>query len=88
MLKANAETSRHVATTTHIAISGYNRTPNTSDPNAITPEAGRELLLEEGGSMKFSIMPISLPLKSDDRKMLTFVLPEYLSNSDADGEVN
>jgi hypothetical protein len=38
--------------------------------------------------MKFSIMVISLPLKSDDRKMLTFVLPEYLSNSDADGEVN
>jgi 5'-methylthioadenosine phosphorylase len=88
MLKANAETSRLVAATTHIAISGSNRTPNTSDPNAITSEAGRELLLEEGGSMKFSIMPISLPLKSDDRKILRFVLPEYLSNSDADGEVN
>lgn len=91
-LKANAETSRHVAATIledlHIAISGSNLKPDTSDPNAITSGEGRELLLEEVGSMKFSVMPISLPLKSGDRRKLTFVLPEYFSESDVDGEVN
>ena len=46
---------------------------------------GEELLLEEVGSMKFSIMPRSLPQDAGDRKKLAFILPEYFG--DSDGEV-
>jgi 5'-methylthioadenosine phosphorylase len=87
-LKANAETSRHVAATIledlHVAISGSNSDANATDPNAIVSGQGKELLLEEVGSMKFSIMPRSIPENTEDRRKLAFVLPEYFGDSDGD----
>lgn len=86
-LKANAETSRHVAATIlhdlHLAISG-NSNACASDPNAVVSSEGKDLLLEEVGSMKFSIMPRSLPEKPEDLKKLAFVLPEYFGDSNGD----
>ena len=83
-LKANAETSRHVAATVleylHLAISGSNAA---QDPNGKVPE-GTELLLEEVGSMKFSIMPRSTTEMPEDRKKLAFVLPQYFGALDGD----
>jgi 5'-methylthioadenosine phosphorylase len=43
---------------------------------------GKELLLEEVGSMKFSIMPRSHPAKAEDLQKLAFVLPEYFDGPD------
>lgn len=65
-LKANADTSRHVAAT-------------------ILEELHQEalkgdLLEEEKGSMKFSIMPRSVATKEEDRQKLKYILPEYFSN--------
>ncbi|KAF8075738.1 nucleoside phosphorylase domain-containing protein [Lyophyllum atratum] len=69
-LKANADTSRLVAATIledlHIAIS----------------TEGQGLLLEEVGSMQFSIMPRSEKQNPEDRKKLAFILPEYFSGEE------
>jgi 5'-methylthioadenosine phosphorylase len=87
-LKTNAETSKLVAATIlhdlHIAISGSNSTANTPEPNAIVSGEGNDLLLEEVGSMKYSIMPRSLPEKPEDLKKLAFILPDYFSYPDGD----
>lgn len=72
-LKANADTSRHVAATIlgdlHAALSASGE--QTSD----------NLLSEELGSMKYSIMPRSEPRNVDDLKKLAFILPEYFAES-------
>ena len=65
-LQANADTSRLVAASIldhlHEAIGGQN---------------GQTLLLEEEGSMQYSIMPRSAKQKSEDRQKLAFILPQY-----------
>ncbi|KAG5633868.1 hypothetical protein DXG03_006551, partial [Asterophora parasitica] len=71
-LKTNAETSRLVAATLleelHIAVSTQ----------------GQGLLLEEVGSMKFSIMPRSDKQNPEDRKKLAYILPEYFAGEDGE----
>ncbi|KAK0490261.1 nucleoside phosphorylase domain-containing protein [Armillaria novae-zelandiae] len=66
-LKANAETSRLVAATVldelHAAVSA----------------SGENFLLEQVGSMSFSIMPRSEKQDPEHRKKLAYVLPEYFS---------
>jgi 5'-methylthioadenosine phosphorylase len=64
-LKANADTSRHVAATI------------LDELHAAALEG--DILTEEVGSMKFSIMPRSEPAKPEDVKVLSYVLPEYFS---------
>lgn len=72
-LQANADTSRHVAATVldelHQVIDG--------ETNGVS---GAELLLEEVGSMKNSIMPRSEKAKEEDIKKLGFILPQYFSD--------
>lgn len=72
-LKANADTSRHVAARVldelHDAIS------NSSDD---VPH----ILSEEVGSMRFSIMPRSGKQNPEDRKKLAYVLPEYFGGDE------
>jgi len=69
-LKENADTSRLVAARVleelHLEIG----------------TEGRGLLLEEEGSMKFSIMPRSGEQKPEDRKKLAYILPEYFSGEE------
>ncbi|KAK2465837.1 hypothetical protein APHAL10511_001478 [Amanita phalloides] len=71
-LQANADTSRHVAATVldelHQVID--------EQANGLGEE---EVLLEEAGSMKYSIMPRSENSKDEDRKKLAFILPKYFS---------
>ncbi|SJL01079.1 probable S-methyl-5'-thioadenosine phosphorylase [Armillaria ostoyae] len=66
-LKANADTSRLVAATVldelHAAVSA----------------SGENFLLEQVGSMSFSIMPRSEKQDPEHRKRLAYVLPEYFS---------
>ncbi|KAK0205844.1 Methylthioadenosine phosphorylase [Desarmillaria ectypa] len=66
-LKANADTSRLVAATVldelHAAVSA----------------SGENFLLEQVGSMSFSIMPRSQKQDPEHRKKLAYVLPEYFS---------
>ncbi|PBK72158.1 Methylthioadenosine phosphorylase [Armillaria solidipes] len=66
-LKANADTSRLVAATVldelHAAVSA----------------SGENFLLEQVGSMSFSIMPRSEKQDPEHRKKLAYVLPEYFS---------
>ena len=64
-LQANAEASRHVAIKVLDAMH-----------EAVTDG---DVLSEEVGSMKFSIMPRSVKQNEDDRKKLAYVLPEYFS---------
>ena len=72
-LQANADTSRHVAAMVldelHQVIDG--QTDGVS---------GKDLLLEEVGSMKYSIMPRSEKAKEEDIRTLAFILPEYFSD--------
>jgi 5'-methylthioadenosine phosphorylase len=72
-LKANADTSRLVAATVleelHIALS--------SNDASIA-----EVIREEKGSMKFSIMPRSEKQNPADRQKLAFVLPEYFAGEE------
>jgi len=74
-LQTNADTSRLVAARIldelHNAITGVNA------------DNGAGLLLEEKGSMKFSIMPRSEKQKPEDRQKLAYVLPEYFSGEEA-----
>ncbi|EPQ59838.1 Methylthioadenosine phosphorylase [Gloeophyllum trabeum ATCC 11539] len=65
VLQANADTARHVAATI------------LDDLHAAALEG--DILTEEIGSMKFSIMPRSEKQKDEDRKKLAYVLPEYFS---------
>ena len=41
--------------------------------------ASGDILSEETGSMKFSIMPRSEQQKDEDRQKLAYVLPDYFS---------
>ena len=74
-LKANADTSKHVAATVldelHQVIDGQT--------NGI---GGADLLLEEVGSMKYSInsiMPRPEKAEEEDIEKLRSILPEYFS---------
>ena len=71
-LQANADTSRHVAATVldelHQVINGQTNSAS-----------GADLLLEEVGSMKYSIMPRPEKAKEEDIEKLGFILPEYFS---------
>jgi len=72
-LKANADTSRHVASTILEEL-----------VTAVSAPAGvAELLSDEVGSMKFSIMPRSEKQIPEDRKKLAFILPEYFGGDEA-----
>ncbi|KAG2014298.1 purine-nucleoside phosphorylase [Coprinopsis cinerea AmutBmut pab1-1] len=51
---------------------------NSQDLEAIREE---EALLQEKGSMKFSIMPASPQQKAEDRKKLAFILPEHFKDA-------
>ncbi|KAH9949171.1 Methylthioadenosine phosphorylase [Amylocystis lapponica] len=64
-LQANARVSRHVAATILDELHAA--------------AADGELLTEEVGSMKLSIMPRSGQQKEEDRAKLRYVLPEYFS---------
>ncbi len=64
-LSTNAETSRHV-------------TEEILEELHTAVEQG-DILTEEVGSMKFSIMPRSAGLKDEDTKKLAYILPEYFS---------
>ncbi|TFK60698.1 Methylthioadenosine phosphorylase [Pluteus cervinus] len=70
-LHGNAETSRVVAATILDDLHA-----------AISTDAGKALLLEEVGSMQYSIMPRSHKQKGEDRKKLGYVLPEYFTEED------
>jgi len=69
-LKANADTSRLVAATI------------LEDLHAAISVEGQGLLLEEVGSMKFSIMPRSEKRNPEDSKKLAFILPEYFAGDE------
>jgi 5'-methylthioadenosine phosphorylase len=65
-LKANAETSRHVAATI------------LQELHEATLQG--DILSEEVGSMRFAIMPRSEHQKQEDREKLRYILPEYFSD--------
>jgi 5'-methylthioadenosine phosphorylase len=65
-LKANAETSRHVAATI------------LQELHEATLQG--DILSEEVGSMRFAIMPRSGDQKQEDREKLRYILPEYFSD--------
>jgi len=64
-LKKNAETSRHVTATILEELH--------------TAAESGEILSEEAGSMKFSIMPRSEKPNEEDAQKLAFILPAYFS---------
>ncbi|KAM6489382.1 Nucleoside phosphorylase domain containing protein [Amanita muscaria] len=64
-LQSNADTSRHVAATVLDELHNV---------------LGGEVLLEQAGSMKYSIMPRHEKTKEEDRVKLAFILPEYFSD--------
>jgi 5'-methylthioadenosine phosphorylase len=66
VLQTNAETSRFVAA--HLL------------EDLAAAAAQGDILNEERGSMRFSIMPRSEKQKPEDREKLRFVLPDYFSN--------
>ncbi|THH05439.1 hypothetical protein EW145_g4790 [Phellinidium pouzarii] len=65
-LKTNAETSRHV---TELIVADLHDAAENGD-----------IISEEAGSMKFSIMPRSEKQKDEDREKLSYVLPTYFSS--------
>jgi 5'-methylthioadenosine phosphorylase len=65
-LKANADTSRRVAATI------------LQELHEATLKG--DILSEEVGSMRFSIMPRSEHQKQEDRDKLSYILPEYFSD--------
>ncbi|KAJ8508419.1 hypothetical protein ONZ45_g9300 [Pleurotus djamor] len=71
-LKANADTARHVCATIlddlHVAISKFSEKGSAE---------AADILCEEVGSMKYSIMPRSARQKPEDAAKLAYVLPEY-----------
>jgi 5'-methylthioadenosine phosphorylase len=42
-----------------------------------------DLLAEEAGAMKFSIMPRSAAAKQEDLDKLAYILPEYFGNKES-----
>lgn len=66
-LKANADTSRLVAATV------------LDELHAAVGASGENFLLEQVGSMSFSIMPRSEKQDPEHRKKLAYILPEYFS---------
>ncbi|KAI1792609.1 Methylthioadenosine phosphorylase [Ganoderma leucocontextum] len=64
-LHANAKLSRDVAATVLEELNGA--------------AAQGDLLIEEVGSMQYSIMPRSEQQKPEDRQMLAYILPKYFS---------
>ncbi|KAF9023577.1 Methylthioadenosine phosphorylase [Hymenopellis radicata] len=69
-LKANADTSRFVAASV------------LHDLHEAITTTGENLLLEQVGSMSFSIMPRSEKQNPADRQKLAYVLPEYFSGDE------
>ncbi len=67
-LKANADTSRLVAATVLEELHA-----------AVSARSGEIFLLEQVGSMSFSIMLRSEKQDPEHRKKLAYVLPEYFS---------
>jgi len=65
-LQGNAETSRHVAATI------------LQDLHAAALQG--DILSEEVGSMRYSIMPRSAQQKQEDRNKMRYVLPAYFSD--------
>jgi 5'-methylthioadenosine phosphorylase len=65
-LEENAETSRHVAATI------------LQEMHAAALQG--DILSEEAGSMRLSIMPRSAQQKQEDRKKMRYVLPAYFSD--------
>jgi 5'-methylthioadenosine phosphorylase len=65
-LQANAETSRHVAATI------------LQELHAATLQG--DILSEEAGSMRLSIMPRSTQQRQEDRDKMSYVLPGYFSD--------
>jgi 5'-methylthioadenosine phosphorylase len=63
VLKQNADTSRFVAASVL--------------EDLVAAAAQGDLLAEEAGSMKFSIMPRSGELREEDAQKLHFILPAY-----------
>jgi len=66
-LQSNADTSRHVAATILHELHSV-------------IDGGGEVLLEQAGSMKYSIMPRHEKIKEEDRVKLAFILPEYFTD--------
>ena len=64
-LQTNADTSRRV---TELIVSNLHDAADSGD-----------IIYEETGSMKFSIMPRSRQQKGEDRQKLPYVLPDYFS---------
>ncbi|KAL0064565.1 S-methyl-5-thioadenosine phosphorylase [Marasmius tenuissimus] len=76
-LKANAETSRHVAASVlEDLYRALSESENTTAEGAIS-----NVLLEEVGTMKLSIMPRSSQQNPEDHKKLAYILPEYFSEN-------
>ena len=75
-LKANADTSRLVISTI------------LDDLHASLTGEGANVLLQEVGSMKLSIMPRSGKLNEENRKKLAYVLPEYFSEESPNRDVS
>lgn len=71
-LKANANTSRLVAATV------------LEDLHSAISTQGQGLLLEEVGSMKFSIMPRSSKQNPEDRKKLAYILSEHFAGEEGE----
>jgi 5'-methylthioadenosine phosphorylase len=65
VLQTNADTSRFVAA--HIL------------EDLAAAAAQGDILTEERGSMRFSIMPRSDAQREEDRQKLAFILPEYFT---------
>ena len=76
-LKANADTSR-------LVISAILEDLHES----LTGQKEASVFLQEVGSMKLSIMPISGKLKEENRKKLAYVLPEYFSEESPNQDVS
>jgi len=88
-LRANADTSRHVVAA---ILEDLMRELSASKAATGEDEAGAagksvDLLSEEAGRMKFSIMPRSEPLfDPEERRKLAYVLPEYFSEGESEKE--
>lgn len=66
VLQTNADVARHVTATVVEALAAA--------------AAHGELLAEERGAMRFSIMPRSEGQLPEDRKKLAYILPEHFSD--------
>ncbi|KAF5371522.1 hypothetical protein D9615_009639 [Tricholomella constricta] len=94
-LQANADTARLVAATVleelHLAISAdppQGQGEGQGQQGEKGKGKGESLLLEEVGSMRFSIMPRSEKQNVEDRKKLAYILPEYFAGEEGNVNVN